>query len=220
MACPVVGLILLLPVPLTISTMRNKTVGKGQVLFELDVVAQTAYLVREGVLVVGCSSPNGREVITSIYFPGEICGGLSVLTGSEYMGTARAPRKSATVVTPLSRPELLQMLESDADLYRRLLSTQREKQRFNNRMLLGMVAESCEQRAASALLWLHAKAATSAESFGRSYLCRQELADLIGATIETVIRILSRFRKQGLIVENSGKMRLAIPELTQLALAA
>jgi CRP-like cAMP-binding protein len=199
---------------------RRKVLKKGRTLFQLDAAAETAFLVREGVLIVGCSSPNGREVITSVYFPGEICGGLSVLTASEYMGTARAPKKSETVVTPISRAELLDLMGTDAELYRQLIITQREKQRFKDRMLLGMVAESCEQRAASALLWLNQKGVVDSESSTRAYLCRQELADLIGSTVETVIRVLSRFRKKGLMEEKKGRIRLDVASLTKLTVAA
>lgn len=200
---------------------RRKTLKRGQTLFQVDESADTAYLVREGVLVVGCSSPNGREVITSVYFPGEIIAGLSVLTGSVYMGTARAPRKGSTVVTPISRSELTELLSQDCDLYRRLILTNRDKQRFKDRMLLGMVAESCEQRAAAALLWLHGKGGTVDSVSGTPvYLCRQELADLIGSTVETIIRVLSRFRKKGLVRESNGKIKLDVPSLTLVACAA
>ena len=198
---------------------RRKTLRKGEVLFELDQLAETAYLVREGVLVVGCSSPNGREVITSVYFPGEVCAGLSVITGSEYLGTARAPKKSTTVVTPLSHQELMSLMADNAEIYKSLLLTQRDKQRFKDRMLLGMVAESCQQRTASALLWLHKQAATEGLT-SRSYLCRQEMADLIGSTVETVIRVLSQFRKKGLIQEFKDSIKLDVPKLTALALSA
>lgn len=199
---------------------RRRVVKRGQTLFQLDDIAETAYLVREGVLVVGCSSPNGREVITSVYFPGEIIAGLSVLTSSVYMGTARAPRKSNTVVTPIGRAELADLLAQDPDLYRRLILTNRDKQRFKDRMLLGMVAESCEQRAAAALLWLHGKCGVDTGSGTPVYLCRQELADLIGSTVETVIRVLSRFRKKGLMQESRGNIKLDVPSLTLVAQAA
>lgn len=199
---------------------KTRTVRKGQSLFELDDKAETAFLVREGVLIVGCSSPNGREVITSVYFPGEICAGLSVLTGAEYLGTARAPKKSDVVVTPLSKSDLTNLLTQDPELYKTLILTQREKQRFKDRMLLGMVAESCQQRAASALLWLQQKGAGASELPSKIYLCRQELADLIGSTVETVIRVLSRFRKKGFISEQKGTITLDVPSLTRLAVAA
>lgn len=199
---------------------RRRMVSKGETLFCLNDKAETAYLVQEGVLIVCCSSPNGREVITSVYFPGEICAGISVLTGAEYLGTARAPKKSSTVVTPITRSEMADLLSEDSDIYRELILTQREKQKFKDRMLLGMVAESCQQRAAAALIWLYEKGAVNANSVAKSYLCRQELADLIGSTVETVIRVLSKFRKSGLIEEKNGTIKLDVPHLSELAHAS
>lgn len=197
-----------------------RTLARGETLFRVDEEADTAYVVNEGVLVVCHSSPNGREVITSVYFPGEICAGLSVLTQSEYMGTARAPRKSKTVVTPVSRAELVQLVGQDMEIYRSLLMTQRAKQRFKDRMFLGFVADSCQQRAASALLWLHRHARPDGEGQVKLHLCRQELADLIGSAVETVVRVLSSFRKKGLITEQKGLIKMDLAALTDLSLTA
>ena len=197
-----------------------RTLSRGETLFDVDEEADTAYVVNEGVLVVCHSSPNGREVITSVYFPGEVCAGLSVLTQAEYMGTARAPRKSKTVVTPVSRPELVQLVAQNAEMYRTLLMTQREKQRFKDRMFLGFVADTCQQRAASALLWLHDHARPEGKGQVKLHLCRQELADLIGSAVETVVRVLSGFRKKGLITEQKGLIKMDLAALNALALTA
>lgn len=196
---------------------RTRHLNCGQTLFRGDEAATSAFLVREGVLVVTASSPDGREVITSIYFPGEICGGLSVLTQSEYMGTARAPKMSETLVTPISRTELASLATDEPDLYRDLILTQREKQRFKDRLLLGRVGESCRQRTAGVLLWLHQRGVTQNRPAVKTYLCREELADLIGSTTETLIRVLSKFRKEGVIEESSGMLKVDVPALRQLA---
>lgn len=202
-----------------LATKPKRCVRKGEVLFEGDLPAETAYYVREGVLVVGRSAPNGREVITSVYFPGEVCAGLTVLTHSDYMGTARAPKKCQTVVTPLSRRDLVELIEREPDFYRSLMLTNRDKQVFKDRMLLGMVADSCQQRAAAALLWLHDRAQRQEGNQAPVYLCRQELADLIGSTVETVIRVLSSFRRRGLIEESRETIRLDVGGLKALAMA-
>lgn len=196
---------------------RVRTLANGQTLFRADEAATTAFLVREGVLIVTCASGDGREVITSIYFPGEICAGLSVLTQSEYMGTGRAPKMSETVVTPISRTELTHLATEEPTLYRNLILTQREKQRFKDRLLLGRVGESCRQRTAGVLLWLHQRGVTQETRAVKTYLCREELADLIGSTTETVIRVLSKFKKEGLIEENSGLLKVDVPALKELA---
>lgn len=195
---------------------RTRTVSSGQRLFDADEAATTAFLVREGVLIVTASSPDGREVITSIYFPGEICAGLSVLTQSEYMGTGRAPKMSETVVTPISRTELTALATAAPELYRELILTNREKQRFKDRLLLGRVGETCRQRTAGVLLWLHQRGVTEERRAVRTYLCREELADLIGSTTETVIRVLSKFKKEGILEEKHGLMKVDVSALQSL----
>lgn len=201
------------------SSSMRRTLAPGQTLFVADEPAEVAYMVCEGVLIVSATALNGREVITSVYFPGEICGGFAVLTGSTHSGTARAPSKSSVELEPIHSSQLLARVSSDRTLYQSLLATQREKELFKDRMLLGVVADTCEQRMASTLLWLGRKNAASSQPSDRFYLSRQELADLIGSTMETVIRLLSRFRKQGLICEAKGRVQINEAELENLALA-
>lgn len=189
----------------------------GQTLFTLDEIADVGYLLLEGILLVSQFSLQGREVITSVFFPGEVCGGFAVLTGSCYSGTARAPNKSAAVVTTLRRPELLDLVRRAPLFYGQLLATQREKERFKDQMLLGIVADSCEQRVASSLLWLGRKTDESLRPLHPFPLCRQELADLVGTTVETVIRVLSSFRKRGMVSESEGRLEINRSALLALA---
>jgi CRP-like cAMP-binding protein len=198
----------------------KKTLAPGQTLFCVDEESEVAYLVREGVLIVSQTSNNGREAITSVYFPGEICGGFAALTGLPHTGTARAPRKASVVVEPIHRSQLLEKVAQDRALYSELLATQREKERFKEGMLLGLMASTCEQRMASALLWLAEKSASSSRPTEKFHLSRQELADLIGTTMETVIRLLSRFRKEGLLEETDGCFKMNLPALAERAQAA
>lgn len=198
-------------------TAPKKVVAPGQTLFNTDDDADVAYLVREGVVIVSQTSSNGREAITSVFFPGEICGGFAALTGLSHTGTARAPRKSKAVVQPIHRSQLMEMVTHDRNLYGELLATQREKEKFKEGMLLGLMAATCEQRMASTLLWLERKNAESLEPCEKFQLSRQELADMIGTTMETVIRLLSRFRKEGLIHETAGKVEVDVAGLAALA---
>ena len=195
----------------------KKYVAPGHTLFRAEEEAEVAYLVRVGVIIVSQVSPNGREAITSVYFPGEIVGGFAALTGLPHTGTARAPRKSQVVVEPIHRAQLIEKVAQNRDLYQELLATQREKEKFKESMLLGLMANSCEQRMASTLLWLEQKNARCSEPSERFHLSRQELADLIGTTMETVIRLLSRFRKDGLIQETEGCVQMNLDGLAALA---
>ena len=197
---------------------NTRTLGPDEMLFYEGDSACTAFLVREGVLKISRSSSNGREVITALYFPGEIVAGISVLEGSEYLGTCGTPRQLGAKLTPISRCDLLQASQKDPELLLQIMRTSREKQMFKDKMLLGLAAARCAQRAALALLWLAQQQAAKAGAMPM-LLCRQEFADLIGATVETTIRTLSKFRRQGLVSEEEGLIHLNLPEITRLACA-
>ncbi|MEK7845388.1 MAG: helix-turn-helix domain-containing protein, partial [Nitrospinota bacterium] len=67
-----------------------------------------------------------------------------------------------------------------------------------------MAVEKVEIRIAKTLLKLF-REQTSEENIPIS-ITRQELADMIGTTVETSIRVLSKFKKKGLIVSQRGKI--------------
>jgi CRP/FNR family transcriptional regulator len=189
----------------------------GQTLFSLDEMAESAYFVVEGLVLVSQFSLQGREVITSVFFPGEVCGGFAVLTEASHGGTARVPSKSPAVVNLIRRSELMDLVRCIPTFYSRLIATQQEKERFKDQMLLGVVTDTCEQRVASSLLWMGLKTAQSLCPLQPFPLCRQEIADLVGTTVETVVRVLSSFRKRGMVCESEGHLEIDVPALMALA---
>lgn len=121
------------------------------------------------------------------------------------------------MVDVIRRPQLLDLVRRDPSFYELLIATQLEKERFKDQMLLGVIADTCEQRVARLLLWLARKTAESSRPLQRFRLCRQELADLVGTTVETVIRVLSSFRRRGLLREKDGRVKIDALALAGLA---
>jgi CRP-like cAMP-binding protein len=121
------------------------------------------------------------------------------------------------VVNVIRRLELMDMVRLTPSFYGKQIATQREKERFKDQMLLGVIADTCEQRVASSLLWLGRKTAESLRPSQPFTLCRQELADLVVTTVETVIRVLSSFRRRGIVRESKGRLEINISALLALA---
>ena len=58
------------------------------------------------------------------------------------------------------------------------------------------------------------------KKFGDSIpLTRQEIAELAGTTVETVIRTVSRFQREGWVRSGRGKLQLLDPDALQRLLA-
>lgn len=73
-------------------------------------------------------------------------------------------------------------------------------------IIRGLAAERVEARMARVLFKLAEKTGTPAADGIRLgvHLTRQDLADMVGCTLETGIRVLSRWQKEGLIKTEEG----------------
>ena len=105
-------------------------------------------------------------------------------------------------VIPLERFEKLTV--THPGLLLKALDCCRRKFGEQRVMLVGIAVERVEQRAARALLML---AEGSAPRL-RVALSRRDFSELIGTTLETAVRVLSSFRKQGLVLEQEGELLL------------
>ena len=158
-----------------------------------------------------------RDLILEILGPGEPVGAVAVFEERPFPASAIALEPSGTVSIP-SR-EFFHLVEKRPELVRRLLAGLTLRLMALNRRLADMTG-SVEYRAARLF-------ATLAERLGKPrpggtfvplHLSRQEIADLVGTTIETAIRIMSRWQKDGLVeTDKDGFLIRRIEELKELA---
>jgi CRP/FNR family transcriptional regulator len=117
---------------------------------------------------------------------------------------------------PFDSIPLFQLIESRPDMMRRLLSGLTYRLIMVNKRLADMTG-SAEYRAARLFLTLGDRVGTPHDGGGLFIslaLSRQEIADLIGTTLETAIRLMSRWQKDGVaITEKNG---FVIPDVARL----
>jgi CRP-like cAMP-binding protein len=171
-------------------------------IFHQGDEADAVWIVAEGrVRMLRQASP-GKEVILEILGPGEVFGGATLLL-SRNPATAQA----ATPVTVLRIPRAayLELLERYPRVAVRLL--QMLGQRLERAMAIRtLVLERVENRIAYVLLTL-AERAGQPEAGGFRItipLSREDIARMAGTTLETAIRILSRWTRAGWIRTERG----------------
>jgi CRP/FNR family transcriptional regulator, nitrogen fixation regulation protein len=134
---------------------------------------------------------DGRRQIGGFYFPGDLFG-LEV--GEAHQFSAEAIDNCVVLV--IKRSALVALAERDGDIARQLWSfTAGELQRVRNHMLL--LIKSAEERVACFLLEMADRLST-AESVELS-MSRQDIADYLGLTIETVSRTLTHLEAKAAI---------------------
>jgi CRP-like cAMP-binding protein/ActR/RegA family two-component response regulator len=156
--------------------------------------ATRAYFVQRGRVKTVRTTAGGKQLLTSLYGPGELFGYLPLLALTPHLDSAVAVEDAALVyLTPLDFEHLLHHPEAGPQLLRLLASrvSAREQQ------LLDMAYHSIRRRVADALLHLHAQAGGGPEA--SIQLARDDLAALVGTAPESLIRTLREFRQAGLI---------------------
>lgn len=198
--------------------LRRKTLKRGDFMFCQGERPERFFLLRAGCVKVSRSTGTGRDVILEILFPGDFCGALCALDDRPYPVSGVALEEITFDWIP--RAEFLAAAETRPGLLARAVPDCQDKMRQQRQMTVGMAVERAEQRAARVLLLLAERLGRRAEDGLQSpmVLDRQEFSELIGTTVETAIRVLSRMRKERLIREQ-GSTFLILDEARLVTLA-
>lgn len=185
---------------------------KDEYLFFEGEPAEWLVIVVEGQVKMIKHSESGRETILSTFGPGQIVGEVGVLVGEAYPATAQA--LTPTTALSLRRDEYVKLVRSDPDLAWALIEELGRRLLRAQETIRSLAVEKVERRIARVLLRL---ASTTGERLEDGAvritlsLSRQEIADMAGTVIETAIRTLSKFQKQGLVETREGHIILLKP---------
>lgn len=190
---------------------RERAFGKGETLFEEGQPADSVWLVRTGRVHLLHYAPGGQVQTTCVMTVGESFCCLPTLDRGVYPATAVAAVPATILQIPLRLfHEVLSktpaMLQETLGIF---------CQRLRQVEAKGCLAhDPVELRVAQALLTLRKK-------FGETIpLTRQEVAELAGTTVETVIRTISRFQHEEWVRSaGRGKLQLLDPDALQRLLA-
>lgn len=184
---------------------HTKGYSRGDIVFREGDPSDAFYTVMSGRVKVFKVLPSGKEVILEIFGAGDPLGAIAAYEGRPFPASALALEETSCLILP--RGAFFALLEQHPSLVRGLLSgmTQRLVELTNR--LAELSGGRIEARLARLFLKLadNAGRAERGGTFIAMPLSRQELADLTGTTIETCIRIMSRWGKQGvLLTEKDG----------------
>ena len=192
---------------------------KGSMLFSEGDPPDFLYTVISGRVKVFKVTARGTDVILEIFGPGDSVGAVAVYEARPYPASAVALAPTACVLMP--RQAFFSLLETHPTLVRGLLVGLTHRLVDLTNRLTELSGGHIEPRLARLFLKL-------ADDMGQRRgegvfipmaLSRQELADMIGTTIETTIRIMSRWGKEDIVrTEKDGFILIDRSALEALAL--
>jgi CRP/FNR family transcriptional regulator, cyclic AMP receptor protein len=180
-----------------LAQMSSTRMERGDVLFQEGDNGDTLYVIGEGKIKLGRTSSDGRENLIAILGPGEMFGELSLFDPGPRTMTATAVAE--TQLMELGNESLTGLLSGRPEVAKALLAALAQRLRRTNEHLADLVFTDVPGRVAKALLDLAAR-------FGRPVddgllvshdLTQEELAQLVGASRETVNKALADFAGRG-----------------------
>ena len=176
----------------------ERSLKRGEFLiFEKDV-SQYIYIVGEGKIKVFISSSAGKEFILDFFHPGHLLGPISIFCNKP--SSASAQCVTQTKVLGIKKKEFMSFISRNPQVSLSMIRILASQIRALTRRLKDLACERVEQRLAKTLLILSTKLGLNIN------ITRQELAEMIGVTTETVIRILSSLKKKKIIASVRGKI--------------
>lgn len=200
---------------------RSKTSNlyhEKQMLFYEGNKPYGLYCIRSGKVKLYKMSLDGHQKIVRIAGPGDILGYRCLLANEPYAATAETLEKAD--ICFIDKNTFDNILEKNPKTARNVMSVLANDLKKAEDDNFSMVHKSVRERLAELLLLFKKRFGTKeGNNFSLQIsLSRQEMAECIGTTPETVIRTLSEFKKEGLIIEKDHV--LVLPNLAKLAIAA
>ena len=170
---------------------------RGDVLFHEGDPGDRLYVIREGKIKLGRRSNDGRENLLAVLGPGEMFGELSLFDPGPR--TATASVVADAVVLELEHAELVERFRENPGIAGQLLRALAQRLRRTNEALADLVFSDVPGRVAKALLDLSTRFGEKTDEGVRVAhdLTQEELAQLVGASRETVNKALADFAARG-----------------------
>uniref|UniRef100_UPI00404B5BB7 Crp/Fnr family transcriptional regulator n=1 Tax=Candidatus Planktophila sp. TaxID=2175601 RepID=UPI00404B5BB7 len=175
------------------ASMDSVKISKGSILFAEGDEGDHLYVILDGKIKLGTSSGDGRENLLSILGPGEMFGELSLFDPNPRTSTATAV--TGAKLLSLGQTKLIPWLAENPKVALNLLASLAQRLRRTNEAVGDLVFSDVPGRVAKALIDL-------GERFGKQTdegllvnhdLTQEELAQLVGASRETVNKALADF---------------------------
>ena len=193
---------------------------RGETIFAEGDEPTFLVTIASGRVKVVKTIPSGKEIILEIFGPGDPVGAVVAYEGRPYPASAIAIERSECIL--VRRNEFFSFFEGHPSFVRGFLTGMAQRIVELTRRIPEVAGGRVETRFAHVFLKLADRVGRPRDGgrFVPMPLSRQELADLTGTTIETCIRIMSRWGKEGIVAtERDGFLVRDVAALERLAQA-
>lgn len=198
--------------------MQRIELKKGKIIYSEGSYSKGAYILRKGKVKIYQTNKEGKEQIAYIYRKGEIMGYRPLICNEPHPVSAAALEDC--VISYIPQKYFMNALNESPVLARRLLTNlTHEFSVWVNKLTL-FAQQPVRERVALSLLIINEKYKNERKQKAAPVinLSREDIANYVGTTIETLVRILRSFKDEKIIETSGRKITLLKPkELEKIA---
>lgn len=181
-------------------------VKKGETIFEEGNPLNGVYCIKEGVCKLVKMNSQGKDTILKLVKKGELLGQRTVF--SEEISNLSAIAVEDMKVCFIPKAELIGFYENNAKFSMEVTKDFCSQLKEANDFAANHTHRTVKQRLAITLLNIKDTNGLSPEGYLQLQLSREEIASMVGTATESCIRLLSEFKKEGLIELSGKKIKL------------
>ncbi len=176
---------------------QEVSLQKDDVLFYEDEEALNYYQIKTGSIKMVNYSYDGQEFIQGFFGPNESFGEPPLFGGFKYPSDAIATID--TVVFKLRKESFLNLLKENFDIHLKFSHIFSQRLRYKSIMMREISSYAPEHRILTLIKYLREKSKIPKHEKYTVPFTRQQMADMTGLRVETVIRAVSKLKDEGKI---------------------
>jgi CRP-like cAMP-binding protein len=194
------------------ANLQRRRYSKGQFIFQQGDPGLCLYLVESGKVKIASFSSEGKGLVLNLFGPGDFFGELALLDGEPRSADALAQVPCQLLL--LQRDDFMRFLEARPHVAVKLLATVSRRLRHTTQQAEAIIFFDLPARLARVLLELAEAERTSVEGEWviASRPTQAELAEMVGATRESINKWLGVYEEQGLIRRERNQLVILQPE--------
>lgn len=180
--------------------LKIKTYTKDSVIYEPGMQPRYVYFIKSGEVRMVTVSEEGKEFIQGLFKAGQHFGEPALLINRPYL--AFTITNKDTQLIAVNKEDFFSLIKNEPDFSMNLIQTLSQRLFYKSMMLEELANEKADHRLLTIINYLLHDIATGENL----KVTRQELADMTGLRVETVIRGVKMLADKGLIKTVKGKI--------------
>ena len=181
--------------------------GKGDFIFREGDPTEYFHIVTEGTVKCVKSNPDGKECTLKMLMPGDLfCCDAAAFNGTSHPGSAQ-PMGDVSILR-MRKKAYFDMLRRSPDAALEVIKYLGNRLNEAQEKAKILAMDRADQRLAALLVDLATRSgAQDPQGIKLTMrLTRQDMANMVGTTTETAIRIMSRFKRDHLVAGTANRL--------------